>query len=112
MRERVCGARELQDQCGFYNAHIPASQVRKICALDEAGERTLEMAVRRMVLSARAHPRPQSLRDKQQTPQRDIHLAPLEGPHLRPVEAAFVCENVLAPALLRRSSRIRLPSRF
>ena len=57
MRERVCAARELQDQRGFYNAHIPASQVRKICALDEAGERTLEMAVRRMGLSARAHDR-------------------------------------------------------
>ena len=29
----------------------------KLCALDEAGERTLEMAVRRMGLSARAHDR-------------------------------------------------------
>ena len=33
------------------------SQLRELCALDEAGERTLEMAVRRMSLSARAHDR-------------------------------------------------------
>jgi magnesium chelatase family protein len=31
--------------------------LRKLCALDEPGERTLEMAVRRMGLSARAHDR-------------------------------------------------------
>ena len=31
--------------------------LRKLCALDDAGERTLEMAVRRMGLSARAHDR-------------------------------------------------------
>jgi magnesium chelatase family protein len=31
--------------------------LRELCALDEAGERTLEMAVRRMSLSARAHDR-------------------------------------------------------
>ncbi len=31
--------------------------MRKLCGLDEAGERTLEMAVRRMGLSARAHDR-------------------------------------------------------
>ena len=31
--------------------------IRKQCALDEAGERTLEMAVRKMGLSARAHDR-------------------------------------------------------
>jgi magnesium chelatase family protein len=30
---------------------------RKVSALDDAGERTLEMAVRRMGLSARAHDR-------------------------------------------------------
>ena len=33
------------------------SLLRKLCVLDEAGERTLEMAVRRMGLSARAHDR-------------------------------------------------------
>jgi magnesium chelatase family protein len=57
MRARVEGARALQQARGFYNAHIPARQLRKLCALDEAGERTLEMAVRRMSLSARAHDR-------------------------------------------------------
>jgi hypothetical protein len=31
--------------------------VRKLCTLDDAGERTLEMAVRRMGFSARAHDR-------------------------------------------------------
>src|SRR6266498_1881081 len=31
--------------------------IRHVCALDDAGERTLEMAVRRMGLSARAHDR-------------------------------------------------------
>ncbi|HVN04507.1 MAG TPA: hypothetical protein VMT86_08830 [Bryobacteraceae bacterium] len=30
---------------------------RKFCALDDTGERTLEMAVRRLRLSARAHGR-------------------------------------------------------
>ena len=40
-----------------YNAHIPPSALRNLCLLDEAGERTLEMAVRRMGFSARAHDR-------------------------------------------------------
>jgi len=57
MRERVSTARAMQQQRGFYNAHIPQRLLRKLCALDEAGERTLEMAVRRMGLSARAHDR-------------------------------------------------------
>ncbi len=57
MRERVCAARELQQRRGFYNAHIPPNVLRKLCALDEAGERTLEMAARRLGLSARAHDR-------------------------------------------------------
>ncbi len=57
IRERVEAARELQRQRGFYNSQIPPSQLRTLCALDEAGERTLEMAVRRMNLSARAHDR-------------------------------------------------------
>lgn len=57
MRERVCAARELQHARGFYNAHIPVSRLRQLCELDDAGERTLEMAVRRMGLSARAHDR-------------------------------------------------------
>jgi magnesium chelatase family protein len=57
MRQRVEQARALQRRRGFYNAHIPPRQLRKLCALDDAGERTLEMAVRRLGLSARAHDR-------------------------------------------------------
>jgi magnesium chelatase family protein len=57
MRARVLAARELQHRRGFYNAEIPHRQLRALCALDEAGERTLEMAVRRLALSARAHDR-------------------------------------------------------
>jgi magnesium chelatase family protein len=57
MRQRVEAARAIQQRRGFYNARIPSPQLRKLCALDDAGERTLEMAVRRMGLSARAHDR-------------------------------------------------------
>ncbi len=57
IRERVEGAREVQRQRGFYNSQIPPSQLRTLCALDDSGEKTLEMAVRRMNLSARAHDR-------------------------------------------------------
>jgi magnesium chelatase family protein len=57
MRARVEAARRIQSERGFYNAHVPARELRKLCALDDAGERTLEMAVRRMGLSARAHDR-------------------------------------------------------
>jgi magnesium chelatase family protein len=57
MRERVQAARAIQQRRGFYNAHIPQRLLRKLCALDDAGERTLELAVRRMGLSARAHDR-------------------------------------------------------
>jgi len=57
MRARVEAARALQQNRGFYNAHIPSRLLRNLCALDDAGERTLEMAVRRMGLSARAHDR-------------------------------------------------------
>src|ERR1700761_7142407 len=39
MRERVCTTRELQRQRGFYNAHIPPNALRKLTALDDAGER-------------------------------------------------------------------------
>jgi magnesium chelatase family protein len=42
---------------GFYNSRMPTRLIRKHCALDAAGERTLEMAVRRLSLSARAHDR-------------------------------------------------------
>ena len=57
MRARVERTRGVQQARGFYNARIPAREIRKLCALDDAGERTLEMAVRRMGLSARAHDR-------------------------------------------------------
>jgi magnesium chelatase family protein len=57
MRARVERVRGVQHGRGYYNSQIPVRQIRKICALDEAGERTLEMAVRRMGLSARAHDR-------------------------------------------------------
>jgi magnesium chelatase family protein len=57
IRARVESARARQSARGFYNTEIPHKQLRKLCALDAAGERTLEMAVRRMSLSARAHDR-------------------------------------------------------
>ena len=55
MRERVLRAREARNFRGFINSVIPPSGVRALCALDEAGERTLELAMRKMGLSARAH---------------------------------------------------------
>ena len=57
IRERVERARSIQQARGYYNSRMPSRLIRKQCALDAAGERTLEMAVRRMGLSARAHDR-------------------------------------------------------
>jgi magnesium chelatase family protein len=57
IRERVEQARATQRARGFYNSQIPPSLLRPLCALDEGGERTLETAMRRMNLSARAHDR-------------------------------------------------------
>jgi magnesium chelatase family protein len=57
MRERVDAARAIQYARGCYNSALPPRTLRKLCALDAAGERTLEMAVRKMSLSARAHDR-------------------------------------------------------
>ena len=57
IRRRVERARAVQQARGFYNSQIPTRLLRKLCELDDAGERTLEMAVRRMGLSARAHDR-------------------------------------------------------
>ena len=57
MRERVERARTIQQGRGFYNAHIPSRQLRTLCLIDEAGERVLEMAMRKLSLSARAHDR-------------------------------------------------------
>jgi magnesium chelatase family protein len=57
MRERVNAARAVQEKRGFVNASIPPGVIRDVCALDESGERTLELAMRKMGLSARAHDR-------------------------------------------------------
>ena len=57
MAERVERARVLQNARGFVNAQLPSAKLRDACQLDEAGAKTLEMAVRRMSLSARAHDR-------------------------------------------------------
>jgi len=57
IRDRVEQTRAIQRERGFYNSQIPPSQLRTLCALDDSGERTLEMAIRRMNLSARAHDR-------------------------------------------------------
>jgi magnesium chelatase family protein len=55
IRVRIERARAVQQARGYYNARMPVRMIRKECALDDSGERTLEMAVRRMGLSARAH---------------------------------------------------------
>jgi magnesium chelatase family protein len=57
IRGRVERVRAVQQTRGYYNARMPSRAIRKECALDASGERTLEMAVRRMGLSARAHDR-------------------------------------------------------
>ena len=57
MRERVVAARARQMGRGFVNADIPAKTLRKFCELDEAGERSLETAMKKLGLSARAHDR-------------------------------------------------------
>ena len=57
MLARVERARGIQAARGQTNSRMPARLIRKQCALDETGERTLEMAMRRMSLSARAHDR-------------------------------------------------------
>jgi len=57
MRGRAARAREIQHTRGYSNSRMPTRMIRKQCALDETGERRLEMAMRRMSLSARAHDR-------------------------------------------------------
>ena len=54
---RVERTRASERTRGFYSARIPACLLRKLCALDDAGERTLAMAVHRMSLSSCAHDR-------------------------------------------------------
>ncbi|MFN8685766.1 MAG: YifB family Mg chelatase-like AAA ATPase [Acidobacteriota bacterium] len=57
MRERILAARAAQLGRGWLNSQIPPARIREFCPLDGAAERTLEMAVRRLSLSARAHDR-------------------------------------------------------
>jgi len=57
MRARVDKAREIQRARGCTNSRMPSRLIRQQCALDATGERTLEMAMKRMSLSARAHDR-------------------------------------------------------
>jgi magnesium chelatase family protein len=57
IRKRAEAARQIQLQRGYANARMPSKMIREHCRLDEAGEKTLEMAVQRMGLSARAHDR-------------------------------------------------------
>jgi len=57
MRQRVLAARARQSERGFVNANVPPGRLRELCPLDAAAERTLEMAIRRLALSARAHDR-------------------------------------------------------
>jgi magnesium chelatase family protein len=57
IRARVLEARAAQRSRGSVNAFLPTRAIREACVLDDAGERTLELAVRRMGLSARAHDR-------------------------------------------------------
>jgi len=54
MRGRAQRTAEIQRARGYINARMPTRSVRKDCAPDETGERTLEMAMRRLSLSARA----------------------------------------------------------
>lgn len=57
MRARIECARRIQQQRGYTNAQLPPKLLRQVCMLDDSGERTLEMAMRRLGLSARAHDR-------------------------------------------------------
>ncbi len=57
MRARVESARNIQKARGSTNSRMPSRLIRQQCALDATGERTLEMAMKRMSLSARAHDR-------------------------------------------------------
>jgi len=57
MRERIERARGVEQARGHVNSELPPRLVRKLCRLDDAGERTLELAMRKMGLSARAHDR-------------------------------------------------------
>jgi magnesium chelatase family protein len=57
MRSRIEAARAVQAARGYYNSQLPPRLLRQVCRLDDAGERTLELAMRKLGLSARAHDR-------------------------------------------------------
>jgi magnesium chelatase family protein len=57
IRGRVERARQIQQARGYLNSQLPPNLLRKLCRLDDSGERTLELAMRRLGLSARAHDR-------------------------------------------------------
>ena len=57
MRQRVEAAAPSSSSAASTMRTFRPPVLRKLCALDDAGERTLEMAVRRLGLSARAHDR-------------------------------------------------------
>lgn len=57
MQDRIAAARERQALRGCTNATLPPRTLRELCRLDAASERTMEMAARKMSLSARAHDR-------------------------------------------------------
>ncbi len=57
IRGRIETARARQQARGHLNSQLPPKVLRRICRLDEAGERTLELAMRKLGLSARAHDR-------------------------------------------------------
>jgi magnesium chelatase family protein len=63
IRERVIRAREIQTQRFasqkniYCNAMMPSNTVKKICALDDAGNSLLKTAMERLGLSARAYDR-------------------------------------------------------
>ncbi len=66
MRERVLAARTVQAARGSINATMPPGGLRGFCLLDAAGEKTLEMPVRRLAFSDRSphgyHVSPRRLR--------------------------------------------------
>ena len=57
MSARVVRARDVQLGRCYANSRMPTQLIRKQCVLDDSGERTLEIAMRKLSLSARAHDR-------------------------------------------------------
>ncbi|OGL40366.1 MAG: hypothetical protein A2043_01090 [Candidatus Schekmanbacteria bacterium GWA2_38_9] len=62
IRGRINSARKVQQERFkgdgiFCNAHMSPKQIKKFCAIDEAGQKLLETAINRFALSARAYDR-------------------------------------------------------